>query len=45
VLGEFEIVARYNRRRAMWHVIWAVVGVGTFLAGCFALARWIGGEQ
>jgi hypothetical protein len=45
VLGEVEILARYNRRRAMWHVLWAVVGVGTFIGGCLALARWVGGEQ
>ena len=44
VLGEVEIIARYNRRRAMWHVLWAVVGVGGFLGGCFALARYLGGE-
>lgn len=38
-------IAAYNRRRAMWQVLWAVVGIGGFLGGCFLLARWIGGEQ
>jgi hypothetical protein len=45
VLCEVEILASYNRRRAMWHVLWAVVGIGTFIGGCLALARWIGGES